>query len=592
MKKIFLFLLFLVLWWFSYSVQAAQNITLSHLTYLSENGVDNTVGLQYYGNVLYIWLNTTYLHSSEVIRSWNVDGRGKIFIFDVWNKRIYRQIVLDSELIDFEVKNDFIYAITRNSTQILTLNGNVLTTKPQAVKMSVDKRGNYALLNSNNELFLYDSNNVLKFQQKLSRTSVEDILLDDISGRVFVVWYDEKTVNGTLLQVAFLQAHDYNGSSRYELFGFEAQNLTQNMAATRLYKLALWADEKVYILWETDGADTIFRYNWKTISGNQSITSIDFFTQLSQINNADIAYFARINPENGNIERSSFSLSRLQNGDANSYKVKDGNISADKSGNVIIAWVNSASFPNRENILVNGQKLDTYNGWDGTLQALNNNFSARYFWTSFGKSGWANTQMKDVVFAWDTIIALGTVLNGEVFTTDTSIRKNTNNINAFLVVFNFDKYSTLPSYGKESVSSNTGSGGMSWGNTNTPNNSSSNSNLSAATQYDEYIKTALANPNIKNAEKLQKYIHPNYYTPKNGKAAKIYIILSGKFNEKKNVLLKSKRTITQADLDVFRNYTVSLYNLMYAIDTKKPTSELKKLLRYFSQDYKNVMNIK
>jgi hypothetical protein len=52
---------------------------------------------------------------------------------------------------------------------------------------------------------------------------------------------------------------------------------------------------------------------------------------------------------------------------------------------VVIAGVNSASFPNRENILINGQKLDTYNGGDGTLQALNNNFSQRYFWTSFGK---------------------------------------------------------------------------------------------------------------------------------------------------------------------------------------------------------------
>ena len=591
MKKLFLFVTFLFFCFLWYSVQAGQNITLSHSTYLSENGVDNAVWLQYYGNVLYIWVNTNYLHSSEIIRSGNVDGKGKIFIFDVWNKRIYRQIVLDSELIDFEVKNDFIYAITRNSTQILTLNGLPVSTKPQSVKMSVDKRGNYLLLNSSNELFLYDSNNVLKFQQKLSRTSVEDILLDDISGRVFVVWYDEKTVNGTLLQVAFLQALDYNGSSRYELFGFESQNLAQNMAATRLYKLALWADEKVYILWETNGTDTIFRYNGKTLTGNQSYTSIDFFTQLSQINSADIAYFARINPENGNIERSSFSLSRLQNGDGNSYKVKDGNIIADRLGNVVIAGVNSASFPNRENILVNGQKLDTYNGGDGTLQALNNNFSQRYFWTSFGKSWWANTQMKDVIFAWDTIIALGTILNGEIFTTDNTIRKNSNNNNAFLVMFHFDKYSTLPSYGKEWISSNTGSGENIWGNTNTSNNSSS-SNLSAAAQYDEYIKTALANPNIKNSEKLQKYIHPNYYTPKNGKAAKIYILLSGKFNEKKNTLLKSKRAVTGADLDTFRNYTVSLYNLMYAIDTKKPTSELKKLLRYFSQDYKNVMNIK
>jgi len=58
------------------------------------------------------------------------------------------------------------------------------------------------------------------------------------------------------------------------------------------------------------------------------------------------------------------------------------------------------------------------------------------------------------------------------------------------------------------------------------------------------------------------------------------------------MLLRSKRAITQADLDIFRNYTISLYNLIYAIDSKKPTSELKKLAKYFSQDYKNVMNIK
>lgn len=117
-------------------------------------------------------------------------------------------------------------------------------------------------------------------------------------------------------------------------------------------------------------------------------------------------------------------------------------------------------------------------------------------------------------------------------------------------------------------------------------------NMSATEKYDEYIKTALVNPNISPREKLEKYIHPNYYTPKNTKAVKVYIILSWKFNERKNALLNSKRTITSADIDIFRNYTVSLYNLISGVDSKKPRSELKKLWKYFLQDYKNLIHLK
>jgi len=52
------------------------------------------------------------------------------------------------------------------------------------------------------------------------------------------------------------------------------------------------------------------------------------------------------------------------------------------------------------------------------------------------------------------------------------------------------------------------------------------SQISSAAKYDEYIKTALVNPNISAREKLEKYIHPNYYTPKNTKTTKAYILLS------------------------------------------------------------------
>lgn len=574
MKKILLFGIYFILSLTYSSLYAQENISLSYSAYLSETSVDSVIWLEYYDSFLYIWLNTNNLHSAPMVHSSSQDGIWKIVVFDVANKNIYRQIILDWELLDFEVKNDRMYVVTNKSTQILTLNGLALISKPQAIKISVDSRGNYILLNASGDLSLYNSNNTLQFQLKISKTSPQDILIDGTSWKIFVAGYDDKIVLGKKVSVAFLHAFDYSGTLKYQLFDFEAQNLVWNEDSTQLYQLSMWADKKLYILWETTGEKNIFRYNGKNLSWGQFYTSFDAFTQLSAINNSRVIYFAKVHPEDGIIEKSWFSLSRSSLWDAASYSIQKGNIQADKNGNIIIAGENAFSFSGRENIRINGQKLDIYTTGDGTIQALDNQFLSRKFWTAFGKTWGAKTQMNDVVFLWeDQFIALGTIYQGEVFTTTHSLKKKTNDKNAFLVIFSVQKNTSS----QDSLLNN---------------NANNNSSISAQTKYDEYIKTALVNPNISAREKLEKYIHPNYYTPKNTKAAKAYILLSWKFNEKKNMLLRSKRAITQADLDIFRNYTISLYNLIYAIDSKKPTSELKKLAKYFSQDYKNVMNIK
>lgn len=581
MKKIFLSILFLIIWFSSYSVQAEQDIRLSYGSYLSENGVDNTVWLKYFDNSLYIGVNTTFLYPSPVVTHSSQEWKWKIFVFDVTRKKMNRQIVLDGELLDFDVKNNFIYVVTTQSTQILTLNGLSVLSKPNAIKVSADTRGNYVLLNANNEIFFYGPNHALQFQQKITKTSLEDILIDEISGRVFIVGYDDKTIAWKLISVAFLYAYDYQGNYKYKLFDFSWSEMTSYTASTKLYSLSLGSDKKLYILWETQGKDTIFKYNGTTLSGNQKYTPKDVFSELPE-NQALVAYFARVHPETGVIETSNFALPRGVNWEGASFQIKDGNISTTQNGIIMISWESEFSFPWRENVRINGTKIGTFLQWDGVLQWYAGDFLTRYFSVSFGKDLGAHTQINDVISVWgNQIVALGSVLSGSIFTTENTIEKKTNDKNAFLVVFSFETMTQNKSSTSWNSSSNT-----------TSTSQKPVSQISSAAKYDEYIKTALVNPNISAREKLEKYIHPNYYTPKNTKAAKAYILLSWKFNEKKNMLLRSKRAITQADLDIFRNYTISLYNLIYAIDSKKPTSELKKLAKYFSQDYKNVMNIK
>lgn len=122
---------------------------------------------------------------------------------------------------------------------------------------------------------------------------------------------NKKLPGGNPVQVAYLLAFDSGFELQYVRFGFEGINLSRNIADTRLYHLSTGADNKVYLLGESAGSQTIFRYNGVAYSGTEILSKIDIFTELWNTGSAHIAYFAKLDPSTGNIDNAALSMSRL-----------------------------------------------------------------------------------------------------------------------------------------------------------------------------------------------------------------------------------------------------------------------------------------
>ncbi len=144
------------------------------------------------------------------------------------------------------------------------------------------------------------------------RAYAEDILYHASSDRLLVVGFDNKKLpGGNPVQVAYLLAFNSGFELQYTRFGFNGADLARNIADTRLYHLSLGADDRVYLLGESAGSQTIFRYDGVRYAGAELLSKIDIFTELWNTGSAHIAYFAKLDPSTGNIENSALSMSRL-----------------------------------------------------------------------------------------------------------------------------------------------------------------------------------------------------------------------------------------------------------------------------------------
>lgn len=594
MKKIWIFfsLLFICFW-----NVFAQNTTLKYGSYLSQSGIVTVVWLENSNTTTFIWLNTENTLPIESVPLGTTQWLWKIYLFDKSTSKVYSQIIFESSLTDFEVKNNFIYATTQDETLVLTLKWTILATQPAAKMISVDDIGNYVIYTYDGRLLSYDRNHNLKFEKNISKTSVEDIALDSVSGRILLVWYDTKRLNnGNQIQIAFLQAYDLSGLSVYKLFGFEGSDLAQYPESTQLYKIHLWKNWKAYILWETTGVQSIFQYNGKGLAGTESLIYGDYFNQLSKIEHTTLAYYARIYTFDGTIEKAQLAVSRSSDTTSDSYFVKNGNIYSDDKWNVFIAGMNTYSLPDRENITINNQKIAPYAWGDGSLQWLNADLTQRYFWTTFWKIGSPKTQMHDVVITNDnTVIAVWSITSGEIFTTTWALFSTVQTgVNAFMVMFDLNTQNVLPKFGENNIPY---SGSVipslpswnGWWTSSTTNSSSSGKSLT----YEQYMNNILKDPKYTNKQKLSEYIFPERYTPKLPATKRVYVLLSGKFNKKKQEFLAQHGdTITQAQLDIFKKYTQSLYELVLAIDGKKSKAKIQELYKVFIKDYSQLMKLK
>jgi hypothetical protein len=110
-----------------------------------------------------------------------------------------------------------------------------------------------------------------------TRSYTEDVSVTD---GVFVVagFDNRKLPSGLPVQVSFLEGRSLtNGELLWSRFSFPGGALTSNIADTRLYESNIGKDGKLYLLGESAGTETIFRYNGTVYSGQSVLTVIDFY---------------------------------------------------------------------------------------------------------------------------------------------------------------------------------------------------------------------------------------------------------------------------------------------------------------------------
>jgi hypothetical protein len=253
---------------------------------------------------------------------------------------------------------------------------------------------------ANRTAYLYDASNAEVFSKLRDYTEVTDIeVLGCGEGRnlVYVTSFRNTSFvdlndQRNPVQIARLEALDFTGEVQWSLFSDSAETIRQNIADTRLLRVALGRDGYLYTAGESAGTATIFRWRGQPMSEDEQfgkaepfLTRIDEFSQLHNSDSAHLPYYARVHPTSGQLITSQMSFPRRSNTKANAMRL--GDIASSASGKLYFGGAASASIANRDGLTINGQPVGGYGGSDRAWMSVAPNFRARNFWTVLADEG-------------------------------------------------------------------------------------------------------------------------------------------------------------------------------------------------------------
>jgi len=576
---------------------ATQNIPVEYSQYLNISQNDRIVGMQTDGESVYIAV--AHLGASYP------QNLSRILVFHTRNRQFQNEIGTQYAIQDFRVENGKIYIAHNAWVQVL----NTFWTQQQTFtlgniqKLAVSSAWDIATINDRKEMVLISSYGNIVKTVPIIKTSLEAVAFDARNGRIFVAGYDNKLVDGRVTTVAFIHAYDMQGNFVYKIFDFETYEFGQNFASTKITDIFSENDGNLYVLWETTGKNTIFRYNGKQTSGYSPIVNIDDYSDIEKASERKIAYIAKISSFDGTVQMAQFSYPRGTDSFPTDYDTGNGKIIVDRSWDIIFSGNTAFSTPDFSSVRVGNDAILQHATTNGTLQALSSNMQSRYLWTSFSRSG-NPTNIQDIAFLNNTTLAiLGTSQSAwDIFTTQSG-----GNSNAFLMLMTFSKNTSLPKYQTPTSGIQYPTNPPNTPPTVTPPNNSQierpyvtpngpytaqeGRNLAGLQKYFDNIQNTLNNPSLTNLQKLE-VVKVNPITPRDPKALKLYILLAGEFNRKKDHLLNNRRTITRSELDTLYKYTLDLYNVAMTMDQKMSRNILVPYVQELLRSYQAMNQIK
>lgn len=194
------------------------------------------------------------------------------------------------------------------------------------------------------------------------------------------------------------------------------------MADGRLYRATIGRDGQLYVLGETAGGNSVFRWNGRDLASPTLVTT-DLFSSLTNTADEHKAYYARLDPQSGAVSLGQVAVPRLSSGKGNTFRVEHGAIAADEAGRVLVGGLSAYQMAGRNLNYFIGQKLDAYDGGDSSLLLVSADFRARLRWTTFSRAKGAGP-VSGVALGTKLAAALTTLDQGDHHTTDGSTAAN------------------------------------------------------------------------------------------------------------------------------------------------------------------------
>jgi hypothetical protein len=323
-------------------------------------------------------------------------------------------------------------------------------------RVSINRQGLVAAVR-NNMVSLFDAKGNLKQVLPIDRTFVTDVALDPVRPQLYVVGFsNRKNVNdkNNPVQVPFMYAldtaklnfqwrtWDYDPNTlNFTAIGQKIDPATgqpkevkvNNMADSRLYRVAVGGDGRIAVLGENAGGNTVFRWNGKGFptAFNENLYQ-EFQTQIKYDAYSDtynsksphLLYFAKVDAQTGVVLAGQNAVARLpepkpgQTGLANAFRAKDGSIAVDRQGNLLISGIAAYGTPERDENKFNGEAVATYQGDDMIFLQVSADLKQRLRWTPFGRGTGGGGDLNAVAVKDDRVALFGSSTFGTLMTTE------------------------------------------------------------------------------------------------------------------------------------------------------------------------------
>jgi hypothetical protein len=374
--------------------------------------------------------------------------KGRVIKYDSTGKNVLAEVILGDKIFDMELNpkdqtvaviGDFgVVVLDKHLTQVIwskELDTSRVNNDNSPARVSIGRGGKVATL-IGRQVTTWDKQGQQIATKQIPRTYATDLAIMEKYDSVFVSGFSNNKGTNSAgktnpVQIAFVHAYKISDLQRkWKVWDYEANTLanTENMADTRIYRISKGKDHNLYVAGESAGGNTIFRWNGQDLKTSRLITTDPYNTAWNTAS-SHIGYIAKINPNNGYVNRGQMVLARLiSNNKGNTWKARA--ITTDEEGNVYVGGVTACCTIARSIRKVGGQEIGDYKGGESNLLVLSPNFKTRRLWTpliSADSNKGDGGAVRSIAVGYGLKVLVGEADRGKIYTTtDANIKEPMN----------------------------------------------------------------------------------------------------------------------------------------------------------------------